>query len=135
MARHGRRLSGPLVDRLDIVVRVERPTSGALAGPPSTSSSAEACRVARARELQMKRSGCPNAQLTVARLGEARCSDEALALLHRAYDSGALSARGRDRALRVARTIADLRESDVVEAGDVADALAYRHEAGEVAVR
>lgn len=127
LARHARRLSGPLIDRLDIVVPVERPSSAALDGPAATSSRSAGARVARARELQLERSGCPNALLPAGRLGEARLTDAAVAALANAYDAGALSARGRDRALRVARTIADLRGSDAVEEVDVTGALAYRH--------
>ncbi|MBU3674156.1 MAG: YifB family Mg chelatase-like AAA ATPase [Solirubrobacteraceae bacterium] len=135
LARHGRRLSGPLLDRLDLLVRVERPSSAALAGPAGTTSEAEAERVGRARERQLERSGCPNALLPVGRLGEARCSAAAAEELTRAYDAGALSARGRDRALRVARTIADLRGADEVAGQDVAGALAYRHDVATPAVR
>ena len=128
LARHARRLSGPLVDRIDLVVSVDRPSSSALSGAGSTSTAVEAARVARARELQLARSGCPNAQLPPGRLGEARCTRDGLALLGEAYDSGSLSARGRDRAIRVARTIADLRGAPEAGFDDVAGALAYRHQ-------
>ena len=133
LARHARRLSGPLIDRIDLVVSVDRPSSESLDGPPATCSAEEAIRVARAREAQLARSGCPNAHLPAGRLDEARCSAEGLELLRSAYDSGALSARGRDRALRVARTIADLRQAPEVGPEDVAGALAYRHQDDGVA--
>ena len=133
LARHHRRLSGPLVDRIDMVVTVERPSSEALAAPPVTDTAEQAERVRRARDRQLERSGCPNAGLPPGRLGEARCTEEAVQALRRAYDEGSLSARGRDRALRVARTIADLRGSDGVELADVAGALAYRHDEDGVA--
>lgn len=133
LARHARRLSGPLVDRIDLVVSVDRPSSAALDGPPATCSADEAVRVARAREAQLARSGCPNARLPAGHLDEVRCSAEGLELLRGAYDSGALSARGRDRALRVARTIADLRGAPGVGVEDVAGALAYRHQDEELA--
>lgn len=127
LARHARRLSGPLLDRIDLVVGVERPSSAALDGPPTTCSADQAARVIRAREAQVARHGCASARLPAGRLAETRCSPDGLALVRGAYDSGALSARGRDRALRVARTIADLRGASEVGPDDVAGALAYRH--------
>ena len=127
LARHSRRLSGPLLDRVDLVVGVERPSSAALDGPATTCSADQASRVIGAREAQVIRFGCANGRLPAGRLAEARCSQGGLDLLRGAYDSGALSARGRDRALRVARTIADLRGAPEVGPDDVAGALAYRH--------
>lgn len=128
LARHARRLSGPLMDRIDIVAAVERPDSQALAAPAATSSAEQAARVQEARERALARSGCPNALLVPGRLREVRCSGEAEQALRDAYDSGSLSARGRDRALRLARTIADLRGADGVGFEDVAGALAWRHD-------
>jgi len=135
LARHARRLSGPLMDRIDIVVPVERPSSVTLAAPPSTDTVTESARVGSARDRQLARSGLPNALLPVNRLGEALCSAAGEAEIARAYDAGSLSARGRDRALRVARTIADLRGAEEVGLEDVAAALAYRHDAEGVLAR
>lgn len=134
LARHARRLSGPLMDRIDIVAPVDKPGSRALDSPPVTGTAEQAERVRQARGRALARSGCANAMLPPARLGEALCLPEARDALRRSYDSGALSARGRDRALRLARTIADLRESETVGFDDVAAALAWRHDGESVAV-
>ncbi len=131
LRRHRRRLSGPLLDRMDLLVNVGRPTGRELAAPPVTSSKAVRERVAGARERQG------------ARLAEtaARCNGEldsrllrrhvhldepAERVLTRAYATGTLSARGRDRVLRVARTIADLAGRDRVASDDVLRALSLR---------
>jgi len=129
LARHRQRLSGPLLDRIDLVVGVERPSSAALTAEPLTTSAEVAQRVAAARELQLARSGCANAQL-IARdmIAAAECGAAAANALARAYDRGGLSARGRDRALRVARTIADLAGEGEIGIESLAQALGYRHE-------
>ncbi len=129
LARHRQRLSGPLLDRIDLVVGVERPSSAALVAEPLTTSKQVAERVSAARELQLARAGCANAQL-VARdlLAAVNCGEAAAKALARAYDSGGLSARGRDRALRVARTVADLAREEEIGPHAVAQALGYRHE-------
>ena len=136
LTRHRQRLSGPLLDRLDLVVGVERPSSAALAAEPLTTSAQVAERVAGAREVQIARSGCANAQL-VARdmLAATVCSAAATSALSRAYDAGGLSARGRDRALRVARTIADLAGEPEVTVEALAQALGYRHESDRLGSR
>ncbi|HKG02837.1 MAG TPA: YifB family Mg chelatase-like AAA ATPase [Conexibacter sp.] len=131
LARHRRRLSGPLLDRIDLLVTVARPSAVALADPPTTSSEAVRQRVLAARERQSARlAGTAvhtNAQLD-ARLLRAHVQLGATArrTLAQAYDRGGLSARGHDRVLRVARTIADLADRDAVELGDVLQALALR---------
>ncbi len=131
LRRHRRRLSGPLLDRMDLLVNVDRPAEDDLRGPPAIDSAAARARVARARERQRARlAGTParcNAEMDVrmvrahVRLDEA--ADKALA---RAYAIGALSARGRNRVLRVARTIADLEGHDHVVEADLLTALALR---------
>lgn len=133
LARHSRRLSGPLMDRIDIVAPVERPASDDLAAAPVTTSEEQADRVRDARDRALARSGCDNAALPPARLAEVSCDEAAAEALLRAYDAGSLSARGRDRALRLARTIADLRASAKVQFDDVAAALAYRHDGDRLA--
>jgi magnesium chelatase family protein len=131
LARHRRRLSGPLLDRIDLLVTVARPRAAALADAPTTSSATVRQRVLAARERQTARlsdaSVHTNAQLD-ARLLRAHVRIEAAArrTLAQAYDRGGLSARGHDRVLRVARTIADLADREAVQLDDVLQALALR---------
>lgn len=131
LARHRRRLSGPLLDRIDLLVTVARPPAAALAAAPVTSTEHVRQRVLGARERQRARlagtSVHTNAQLD-ARLLRAHVGASAPArrALAQAYEAGGLSARGHDRVLRVARTIADLADRDAVELDDVLHALALR---------
>jgi magnesium chelatase family protein len=130
-ARHRRRLSGPLLDRVDLLVDVQRPSAAELAAPALTTSACAAGEVARARERQAARlrdaAAACNAQMTPAQVREHVRLDEAgAALLWRAYDAGRLSARGHHRVLKVARTIADLADRDAVTIDDVRAALGWR---------
>ena len=95
LARHRRRLSGPLLDRLDLLVAVHRPTSAELAAPPVTDSATVRERVAAARRRQRARSGGLNSTVTAAELAGA-LRPGAQALLREVYDRGTLSARGHD---------------------------------------
>jgi magnesium chelatase family protein len=129
--RYLRRLSGPLLDRMDLLVPVERPTVEELSSPPVTSSAEVRERVAAARERQLARLA-PYGHACNAHMGP-RAMREALALapdaermLHDFYDQGALSARGHQRVARVARTIADLEGQDRVTASHVGGALLLR---------
>jgi magnesium chelatase family protein len=132
LRRHRRRLSGPLLDRMDLLVNVERPTGHELRAPPVTDSVRARARVAEARARQHARlhgAGGPrcNGDLD-ARLvrRHARLEGDAEAILARAYAAGTLSARGRHRILRVALTIADLEQHDRVTGADVLTALSLR---------
>ena len=113
LARHRRRLSGPLLDRVDILMRVERPPSEALRRQAAPSSATVRERVVAARERQEHRLAdepeiC-NAQLTSRQIRElGNITPSALRLLSELYDRHSLSARGHTRILRVARTVADL---------------------------
>jgi magnesium chelatase family protein len=130
--RYSSKLSGPLVDRIDMVVRVEPPAREDLmgdGGPPE--SPAARVRVAAARARQARRlapgaSRC-NGEMTPAEV-RLHCTLEpaARAALYAAHDRLRLSARGHDRVLRVARTIADLDGRDAITRADVAQAVAYR---------
>jgi magnesium chelatase family protein len=113
LARHQRRLTGPLLDRIDLLVPVRRPPAHALrdeAGPPSA---LVRDRVIAARERQRHRLephgvSC-NARMTARQLRDlVDATPSALQLLYELHDQHALSARGHARVLRVARTIADL---------------------------
>jgi magnesium chelatase family protein len=131
LRRHRRRLSGPLLDRMDLLVAVERPTEEELRAPPVTSSGEVGARVAAARDRQRARLAdelvsC-NGELDGRLVSRyVRLEDEAQAILARAYASGALSARGRARVLRTARTLADLNQQDRVRSHDVLTALSLR---------
>jgi magnesium chelatase family protein len=133
VARHRRRLSGPLLDRVDVLVHLQLPTIASLRAAPAVNSRQARAAVLEARARQAARGAgfsALNARLDRARLArfgslDAR-GDEVMA---RAFESGMLSARGHDRILRVARTIADLAGSDRVRAEHVMHALSLRQEA------
>lgn len=126
--KYAGRLSGPLLDRIDLIV--EAPSLSAkdiFAAARGESSSHIRRRVERARTEACARRGTANAQLDGKRLAHhARASPEARALLAESVDRLQLSARSLERTLRVARTIADLDRSTDVIGDHVAEALRYR---------
>ena len=133
VARHRRKLSGPLLDRMDLLVHMPRPESEALEQDVGTTSAEALAAVLEARERQAHRlagTDCrTNAELTPRMLSTlVRADADARSVLRDAYAQGKLSARGHGRILRVARTIADLDGSARVRAGDVRVALSLRHE-------
>jgi magnesium chelatase family protein len=131
--KYAGRLSGPLRDRLDLVVPLAAVPAAALgAVEPAEGSAAVRARVLAARQRPATR-GDPrlNAQLDGrALLRHGKIRSEARAVLIRAVERLGLSARAYYRVLRVARTIADLSADDEVEVGHVAEALQFRGEAG-----
>lgn len=129
-AKHRRKLSGPLLDRIDVLLDVRRPSAEELAGAGSSTSSGDAReRVMAARERQLHRAGRCNGHLTATEIRRFAVPDERGArMLRRAYEDGHISARGHHRVLRVARTIADLAGRDDVLGQDVALALSLRHD-------
>jgi magnesium chelatase family protein len=128
-ARYARRLSGPLLDRFDLTIRVDRPlASELLSSDPGEGTAAVATRVAAARLMADGRGVRCNAVLESGRLDDTAPVDEpARDLLERHLRAGALSARGLHRVRRVARTIADLdRAGPTVGVLQVAEALFLR---------
>ena len=136
IARYRGRVSGPLLDRIDLGIEVPAVAADALvigAQPGNaalkieTSSSAIRAQVTAARERQLARQRKPNARLGPREI-ETHCAPDATgaALLAQAMAGLSLSARAYHRILKVARTIADLAESDGIGAPHVAEAVAYR---------
>lgn len=136
VARHQSKLSGPLLDRIDLVIRVEMPTRGQLADEKAESDSlAIRTRVVRARSVQARRlASCGrrcNAEMRAAQLrGLCDLDESALGALADARERIGLSMRGHDRALRVARTIADLAGSPRILREHATEALSYRDHRG-----
>ncbi|MBI4898536.1 MAG: YifB family Mg chelatase-like AAA ATPase [Actinobacteria bacterium] len=129
--RYTRRMSGPLLDRFDIHCHVQRPTAAEVESGPVTCSQDVRTRVQSARERQIERySGLPlhcNGHLDGAQTRRLLRPPESVRdLLNDAYRRGALTMRGYDRALRVARTIADLDGSEAIDEEQVSEALAFR---------
>lgn len=123
------RISGPLLDRIDLHVQMQRPPPQALRpdAPPEETSAAVRDRVIGARSIQLERSGVCNAELSGNELGKAFAAEAASwTLLDEAADKLAMSARSYQRVQRVARTIADLAKEDVVRRQHMAEALALR---------
>jgi magnesium chelatase family protein len=131
LRRHRRKLSGPLLDRMDLLVTVGRPTEQELRAPATVDSAGARELVALARERQRARLGgtrarC-NGEMDVRLVRRhAHLDDAADRVLTQAYACGGLSARGRHRVLRVARTIADLEGTVPVGASHVLTALGLR---------
>jgi len=128
--RYRARLSGPLLDRLDLHVEVPRVPASLLRAPSmQIESSAEvAQRVRCARQVQQARQGIVNARLDHRQTESwCRATPSAQALLERASTGLGLSARAYHRVLKVARTIADLAGAGQVDRPHVGEAMALRH--------
>jgi magnesium chelatase family protein len=125
--RYRRRLSGPLLDRFDIRIRVGRVSAEELAGPAGEPAASVRSRVVAARELQRGR-GRLNRSLDRAMLDGMEWHPGATSRLALATDRFDLTGRGWDRVRRVARTIADLAGRSSIEANDVDEAVVLRGE-------
>lgn len=134
VTRYRHRISGPLLDRIDIFVDVPRVDYEKLANGNATEGSAEVrARVEASREVQRRRfsesrlsSNAEMGPVEVRECCQAFLDDAARSLLRMAVNQLALSARSFHRVLKVARTIADLGNSEVITAAHVAEALQYR---------
>jgi magnesium chelatase family protein len=134
MAQYQARISGPLLDRIDLVIEVPAVTAADLILPAPAEGSAEvAARVARARSLQVSRykalnqeigtnAACPGPLLEEVAQPDA----EGMRLLREAADAMRLTARGFHRILKVARTLADLDGEPKVRRLHLAEAISYR---------
>ena len=128
ISRYLAKISGPLLDRIDLQVEVAALSTEEIASvEPAEPSAAIRERVESAREIQRERFGKCNADMT-SRQMRAYCELDppSRRLLTAAIDRLGLSARGHDRILKVARTIADLEGKERVESAHLAEAVQYR---------
>ncbi len=131
--RYARKISGPLLDRIDLHVTVERPKYAELITEiPQESSAAIRSRVLQARQIQEKRLGAYglscNAHMGHREIKETcPLTQEAQSLLEQVFNKLKLSARSYDRIIKVSRTIADLSQSEKICDIHVAEAVSYRN--------
>lgn len=128
VARYRARISGPLLDRIDLQIEVPALREDELTGAAAAEASAVVrARVEEARQVQLTRQGKPNACLEGEEVDSHCTPDEAgAALLKQAITRLNLSARAYHRVLKVARTIADLAASEAIAPLHVAEAIQYR---------
>ena len=132
--RYISKISGPMLDRIDIQIELPSLSYDELSAdtPPAESSATVRERVTKARQFAMERTKGENGIFCNAQLDSAGirkyCVADAAAqsLLKAAYDRMGMSARGYDRIMRVARTIADLDGSEIIHANHIAEAIQYR---------
>ena len=130
VSRYRMRLSGPLLDRIDMHIEVPRlPREALLAqgAQPCETSAQVRERVAAARARQLERCGRCNAQIGNRQVEKVcRLSSADQSLLEQAIERLTLSARAYHRILKVARTIADLDAADVIGTPHITEAISYR---------
>lgn len=131
-----KRVSGPLLDRIDMVLSVSRvPERDLLAhheGPLESPSVRDKVEKARGAQAARHKRGIANAELSSKNIAEVtHLSPEATELLNQATDRLKLSARSYFKLIKVARTIADLEESPTIEPPHMAEALQYRHRSND----
>ena len=128
VARYRRRISGPLLDRIDLQIEVpDVPSDDLTRASCGEGSSAIRARVQKARQQMTARQGRENARLTTRETDRYCAPDkEGATLLNRAISRLGLSARGYHRILKVARTIADLAGVERISNAHVAEAIQYR---------
>jgi len=129
VANYRGKISGPLLDRIDLHVEVARPPTSVLRSDNADgeSSSTVAARIRKAWGLQMRRSGTSNARLEGEQLARnCGADDQCWALLENAAEQFKLSVRAQQRVLRISRTIADLAGAGNITPPYVAEALSLR---------
>lgn len=125
--KYQKRISGPIIDRIDMYVEVEEVPHEKLLSKTTSPSHDYKQAIERVRKVQSDRAGKLNSSLTNNELKQyAELSDEALQVFNSAANQMKLSSRGYIRALRVARTIADLDKSKTIETPHITEALQYR---------
>ncbi len=126
--RYRSKISGPLVDRIDIHIEVPAQKPDQLQSKaPQTPSKEMRESVENARERMLLRQQCNNARLEGKKLRSSiQADDDALQLLHQAIEELGLSARAHDRILKISRTIADLANREHVNLEDISEAIGYR---------
>jgi len=127
IARYRRKISGPLLDRIDMHINMPRLSYAELEGPAGESSTAVRARVIAARKIQQQRSHALNSQLSNRQLDDICELQQAdRLLLQQAMERLQLSARAYHRILKVARTIADLAGSIPIARAHISEAINYR---------
>lgn len=126
--RYQNKISGPLLDRIDLHIDVPMLSSQDLQNPiPAQSSSIIKQRVTQAYNIQIQRQGCTNQALSLGQLQKYAFLEPATQkMLTMAQEKLNLSARAYHRVLKVARTIADLDQSDEISSRHLSEALSYR---------
>ncbi len=130
IARYQRKISGPLLDRIDLHLEVPPVDIESLQQSDISSNETSAMvrqRVIAVRQRQFERQGCLNSELSPAQIKQLIVIDErSQTLLKRAVEQMGISARSYHRILRIGRTLADMSGSTNVEASHIAEALSYR---------
>ena len=128
--RYRQRISGPLLDRIDIHIEVPRVPPQQLQSTKINhceNSIQVRSRVEAARSIQLERSGVPNSALSSREIEQfCRLESDAMQLLHRAMEQLGLSARAYHRILKLARTIADLDHQEQITTNHLGEAIGYR---------